>query len=125
MAAPTYCEEGWYCTLELIRPYSTRLDRTGQPDCEGTFLRHHMRGAGAPPQIHSPNYGLSLTSRGLSKNSMRALGIQIANGYSPEARILSGLLGPRDLKTDVRVLMHSWASDRTSAQRFACDARAD
>jgi glycosyltransferase involved in cell wall biosynthesis len=53
---------------------------------------------------------------------MRVLAVQIANGYSAEARVLASLLGWRGGE-DVLVLHHSWAGDRASADKFAQNAR--
>ena len=47
----------------------------------------------------------------------------MANGFSPEARVLAGLIGNRQA-TDVLVLHHDWSGDRESARRFEQTARA-
>jgi glycosyltransferase involved in cell wall biosynthesis len=55
---------------------------------------------------------------------MKLLGTQIANGYSPEARVFASLLGHRQEDYEALVLHHDWSGDRTSADRFEHDARA-
>lgn len=50
---------------------------------------------------------------------MRLLGIQIANGYSPEARVFAGLIDQRAAAYDAAVLHHDWPGDaKNSAHRF-------
>jgi glycosyltransferase involved in cell wall biosynthesis len=53
------------------------------------------------------------------------LGIQIANGYSPEARVFAGLLATRADAYQAYVLHHTWASDSESTRLFAAAAEAD
>ncbi|MBV8718307.1 MAG: glycosyltransferase family 4 protein [Chloroflexi bacterium] len=54
---------------------------------------------------------------------MKVLAVQVANGFSPEARVLASLLG-HSPSMDVRVLHHDWPGDHESANRFAKAARA-
>lgn len=53
---------------------------------------------------------------------MRLLGVQIANGFASEARVLAGVLGQRAYG-DALVLYHDWPGDRASASRFQQMAR--
>lgn len=49
----------------------------------------------------------------------RLLGIQIANGFSPEARVFAGLLQHGGQEAgQAHVLFHEWQGDRESAARF-------
>jgi glycosyltransferase involved in cell wall biosynthesis len=54
---------------------------------------------------------------------MKLLGIQVASGYSPEARMFANLLSYRAGGYDALVLHHDWPGDRTSANRFEEVAR--
>jgi glycosyltransferase involved in cell wall biosynthesis len=54
---------------------------------------------------------------------VKLLAVHVANGFSPEARVLATLLGDRQ-STDVRILHHDWPTDRSSAERMARAARA-
>jgi len=54
---------------------------------------------------------------------VKIIAIQIANGYSPEARVLATLLGARDDAYDGVVLHHTWPGDTTSTDRFEEEAR--
>jgi glycosyltransferase involved in cell wall biosynthesis len=64
------------------------------------------------------------SSVGVGYNSVvRVLAVHVANGFSPEARVLASLLGHRH-STDVLVLHHDWSGDRQSADRFAETAQA-
>jgi glycosyltransferase involved in cell wall biosynthesis len=54
---------------------------------------------------------------------VKLLAVHVANGFSPEARVLATLLGYRRAM-DVRVLHHDWPGDRVSAERMAQAAHA-
>ena len=56
---------------------------------------------------------------------MRVLGIQIANGFSPEARVLAQLLANRSGAYDALVQHHEWTGDATSAEKFRQVSRSD
>lgn len=50
---------------------------------------------------------------------VRMLGVQIANGFSPEARVFADLLAHTDRSDlDAHVLVHKWPGDTQSAARF-------
>ena len=50
---------------------------------------------------------------------LRLLGLQIANGYSPEASVFANLLAHADrTAVEPHVLHHSWAGDTASARKF-------
>lgn len=56
---------------------------------------------------------------------MKLLGVQIANGFSPEAQVFAHLLAHRGDAYDARVLLHDWPGDtEQSAARFADIAQA-
>ena len=58
--------------------------------------------------------------------TLRLLGLQIANGYSPEARVFAGLLAhtnPEAVKA--QVLHHRWSGDEQSLPTFAATSGAD
>ncbi len=63
--------------------------------------------------LHNP---LSMTTR--------LLGIQIANGYSPEARVFAGLLGARAGAYEAHVLHHAWPGDAESPRQFSAASAA-
>ncbi len=46
------------------------------------------------------------------------LGVQVAQGFSPEARVFAGLLAQRDDRYTARVFHQSWSGDRESAVEF-------
>lgn len=53
---------------------------------------------------------------------VRLFGVQIAHGFSSEARVFAGLLEHRNSRYQALVLHHDWPGDRTSAERFASTA---
>lgn len=58
--------------------------------------------------------------------TLRLLGIQIANGYSPEARVFAGLLAHTDPEAvKARVLHHHWAGDPHSLPAFEAASGAE
>jgi glycosyltransferase involved in cell wall biosynthesis len=54
---------------------------------------------------------------------VKVLAVHVANGFSPEARVLASLLEHRQ-SMDVMVLHHDWSGDRQSMRRFSDTARA-
>jgi glycosyltransferase involved in cell wall biosynthesis len=59
----------------------------------------------------------------VEEHVVRVLGVQIANGYSSEARVFAGLLAQRTDDCDALVLHHDWHGDRGSATEFQTDGR--
>lgn len=58
--------------------------------------------------------------------TLRLLGIQIANGYSPEARVFAGLLAHTDPEAvKAQVLHHRWAGDPHSLPAFEAASGAE
>lgn len=58
--------------------------------------------------------------------TLRLLGLQIANGFSPEARVFAGLLAQTDPEAvTARVLHHTWAGDPQSLTAFQAASGAE
>jgi glycosyltransferase involved in cell wall biosynthesis len=66
---------------------------------------------------------LDAAPAGDARSGLRLLDIQIANGYSAEARVLASVLGPRDPIDDVLALYHVWPGG-PGAEAFARAAQA-